>query len=214
MSSNDNESAIADQGFDWDSAVLGGPLFSLRETASYDPLQALLLHARGQVDFEAIDVASTPLLRGLQQQQLGRAPEPIASNIARAVWAPLSSLSVFDRDNKFENSLSRLLSYVGMQRMDVHERRYLENLIFQPLQNAWLHGLARDFTKGFAGCALRVIDRPSPATPSLETYEGLVGRRFSSIRGFLEVLVHDDGPGIGQRFAASRMGTDYNLEVA
>jgi hypothetical protein len=128
----------------------------------------------------------------------------VADGETPLIWVPLAQLYLASLSPRFSNQISRAL-----RRLSVHHffqgayRGHVENLLFHPLQNAWLHGQKVQGRKcGFGGVSIRVVDRIEPITPSTEIYRSEL--QFEGSLNFLEIIVHDDGAGIAAHYRNSR----------
>jgi hypothetical protein len=121
-------------------------------------------------------------------------------------WWRTSGLYLRRLDAEFDEVVSRILhSSSAMGRMTEESRVLVNHLLFQPLQNVRDHATTDPLT--FSGISTRIIERPEPLTPSLSTYLEYINpenqRRF-----FLEVIIHDDGPGIANHYYRSKASGD------
>lgn len=119
------------------------------------------------------------------------------------VWVPVVQLHLASLSSKFTNQLSRAMRRLSLDPFFIKPYGdYLANLVFHPLQNAWLHGRkVHERRCGFAGVSFRVVENLEPITPSFRTY---CSELDTAPTKFLEIIVHDDGAGIATHYRASQ----------
>lgn len=215
----------------WDATVLG-PYLELYEallegkhdsvplsTASLTPLQQVLLVNAMSLNAgpnwrslkgkgarqNAILSAATLRLAGGEQLSL-----PWATSPRDGAWTFLGTLYLATLSPQFDDAVSVLLFLAkGTGRLSALRRQQLNGLLFHPLQNADQHGRNAIPEHTVAGVSARVIRLDAPETPSLTNYQTSLGSTFAEGEGeFLELLVHDNGPGIALHFYNAKRSVD------
>jgi hypothetical protein len=117
-------------------------------------------------------------------------------------WFPLSTFYLRALNEKFADNVSLLLFQSGVARSLSEERRaMLNHLIFHPLQNARDH-VFRTYPRVFSGISARIVQGIEPATSSVLGYVAHTrSKGFTS--AYLELVIHDDGPGIAYHYYRS-----------
>jgi hypothetical protein len=147
-------------------------------------------------------ILSTALARYRGEAQL---PLPWIAGSTGQAWTFLTNLYLAQLTARFDDGISVMLRRANATgRLTGTQRQQLNGLLFQPLQNADQHGRNANPQRTFCGVAARVVDAPIPATPSLAEYlTALEETNAPAVRGptqLLELIVHDNGPGIATHF--------------
>jgi hypothetical protein len=174
------------------------------------PLTQVLLSLRlaGANGAPARELPPNTILReAVQHYARGARPEPFLDEGLGMLWAPVNRLHTSALNARFSNQVSRMTHRLGAGLAFVHERRsYLENLLFHPLQNAYLHAGRRQGGLDFAGLSMRRTRTMEPFTASMQEYHhDVFESSFDVESGFLEVLIHDDGEGIAAHYRNSKV---------
>jgi hypothetical protein len=135
-------------------------------------------------------------------------------------WFPLSSFNLRSLGPSFNESVSVLLKRANAAGMlEDSSRMLLNHLLFHPLQNARQHGILDD-PRGFSGMTVRLVASPAPETTSVSEYLSDLATHQQTHQ-FLEIIIHDDGPGIANHYfraksaqAGNRVRDIYALDLA
>jgi hypothetical protein len=214
---------------EWDSMVLRGGPYSFEGSESLiiqdpqepDPLAQIVYCSRMDLSQQAragltrvIGSSSHQIVRRalLHYAEPQRSLVPIGPPDASYLWLPLSSFDLSAHSTMFANSLSEALLTLGIHRLIGETRRqHLNNLLFQPLENALFYGSKQRVPNqrlSFAGLALRVIVTNDLKLGTLESYRRAIGTAGGADTQFVEAVVHDDGPGIAEHFSVARHASE------
>jgi len=208
---------------EWDAQVLGTSVGTYRQLLAGEftkvrwpadrlaPLQqvllanALYIGAEGKATFDldtvglrnAILDAGVKRLKGAEQLSL-----PWIQSPPGVAWITLNALYLASLTPQFDDSISVLLFQAGAAgRLSSLRRQQLNGLLFHPLQNADQHGRQKSPSRTFSGVSAQIVLHLAPETPSLIEYRRALGESFAASGDqFLELIVHDNGPGIAFHF--------------
>ncbi|HET6229480.1 MAG TPA: hypothetical protein VFE05_05320, partial [Longimicrobiaceae bacterium] len=155
---------------------------------------------------ENLDLARYPLMEYAACTSASR--KPIISTVMeeKVAWLPTDELFLSNLGPQFHDNVSVLLHRAGAGGLINGVRRLqLNNLLFQPLQNARDYGRPDDEGVDLRGIALQLISSIQPQTASVHEYLSELKKTTPGFDGMhLEFLIHDFGPGIARHYYRSR----------
>ena len=229
------EDGTVEESQHWDSDILehsglatSTGLNSRQRVPDTEPLAQLLMvmHGAGDLSTLGAHIRQPGATLGLIQEAI-RVYDGTAELQARLApqnrsytWLALGSLPLDEQGPVFAYRIAEALRDVGAVGLLAETpRQHLNNLLFQPLQNALAYGWTKRTAaqqRPFAGLVLRVVDASVLAGASKNAYKKALSPDRATA-GFLEAIVHDDGPGIAAHFFAAHQksqGSLYERDLA